>query len=438
MSAELEADLTIGDCRIRNRLYRAPLLECAGNGPDAVDTLVRELEPAAAAGAGLIFQGATIVRPESGCAAPNMTRVHDPAFLERCERLTERIHDHGAKLFIQLAHGGLRSLEVWHAGYRAEHPGLEQLAVSRPPWLLRVADRLGFVSFNPHVLSTDEVHELAADFGKAAGAAVDAGYDGIHIAGANMGIVEQFCSPLFNRRDDEFGTSHRFLTVLHDAIRAEVGDEVPVVTKIPAESAAPRVLRHRLTQSDGIRLAKRAAEVGYDGLVPVTGTGFWDASIVRGEFPARAWDDRRFQDGYADAFGGRIRRAVVRFGNRLQAAWLGNPTAWNASFCRQVRREVDVPVLLEGGIRTRETIDRVLNTGVCDMVGMGRPFYAEPRLPARLLGASDDAEAVCENCNNCTVPQVTGARGVCRTPAVLHRKAQLDQAGAYDRLESES
>ncbi|ERH10247.1 MAG: hypothetical protein J07HX64_02019 [halophilic archaeon J07HX64] len=45
----------IGGVTLPNRLYRAPLLECAGNGPGAVDTLVDELEPTAAAGAGLIF-----------------------------------------------------------------------------------------------------------------------------------------------------------------------------------------------------------------------------------------------------------------------------------------------------------------------------------------------------------------------------------------------
>jgi hypothetical protein len=67
------------------------------------------------------------------------------------------------------------------------------------------------------------------------------------------------------------------------------------------------------------------------------------------------------------------------------------------------------------------------------MVGLGRPFYAEPRLPARLLGASPDVSVVCESCNNCTVPQATGAGGVCRTPEVLAKAGQLRRAGAYDR-----
>ena len=88
----LEDALTIGGHTVRNRLYRAPLLECAGNGADAVDRLIADLEPAAASGAGLLQQGATIVRGEGGCAAPAMTRVHDPDFVADLERLTDRVH----------------------------------------------------------------------------------------------------------------------------------------------------------------------------------------------------------------------------------------------------------------------------------------------------------------------------------------------------------
>ncbi len=52
----LEDPLSIGDCEIPNRLYRAPLLECAGNGPDSVDTLIDDLEPAAESGVGSSFR----------------------------------------------------------------------------------------------------------------------------------------------------------------------------------------------------------------------------------------------------------------------------------------------------------------------------------------------------------------------------------------------
>ncbi|QLG49741.1 NADH:flavin oxidoreductase [Natrinema halophilum] len=457
--ATLEEPLEIGDVTVPNRLYRAPLLECAGNGPDAVETLIEDLEPAAESGVGLICQGATIVRGDGGCAAPGMTRVHDPEFVARLSRLTDRIHDHGSRIFIQLEHGGLRSMETWHAEYRSEHPDLEQLAVSDPPWQLRLLDRIGFLEYDPHVLTTAEVYELATDFGRAAARAVGAGYDGVHLAGANMGIVQQFLSPFYNRRDDEFGGSPEarleFLAVVHDEIRDRAG-EVPLMTKVPAETPAPPapVVRRKLSLEDGVEIARRLERIGYDAVVPVQTSVVWDMSIVRGEYPDHAWDNEALHEEYDAAFGGSTRRRLVALANRVQSLQYDFEPAWNEDFCRRVRERLSIPVLAEGGIRGREEMDRLLGSSgepeastvsgatddgpACDMVGMARPFYAEPRLGARLLeseSTGDDPRVICESCNNCTVPQVTGAPGICRTPDVLRKRRELEHAGAYDRTE---
>ena len=431
----LDEPLDIGGVSVPNRLYRAPVLECAGNGEGAVETLIDELEPTAASGVGLLFQGASVVSERGGCAAPNMTRVHDPAFVSRLSRLTGAVHDHGGRIFIQLAHGGLRSMATWHAEYRRRHPDQRQLAVSRPPWQLRALDRAGLISLQPDVLSTSEVWDLAEQFGRCAGYAVDAGYDGIHLSAANMSLIQQFLSPFYNRRDDAFGDGVRFLEAVHDAVRDHAGD-VPLVTKVPAETAAPSFVRRHLTRDDAIDIAERAAEIGYDGLVPVEVSTFWDMSIVRGAFPERAWAAGDLQADYAAVFGSRVRARAVELLNRLQARRFDRDPGWNAAFCRAVRERVDVPVLLEGGLRTREDCDRYLGAArpeaepAADAVGMARPFYAEPRLGARLL---DGEDALCASCNNCTIPQVIGEPGRCRTPSVVREQARLREEGAYDR-----
>lgn len=420
---------------LRNRLFRAPLLECAGNGPDAVDIFRRELEPCAEAGIGLIFQGASIVRDGSGCAAPKMTRVHDPEFVRRLEALTEVIHDHGAKIFVQLGHGGLRSRETWHHDYRDRE--LTQLAVSELPGPLRLADRLGLLDYDVRVLSTGEVYELAEDFARSAQYAVEAGYDGIHLSAANMSIIQQFLSPFYNRREDEFGGSllerARFLEVIHDRVRERVGGEVPLVTKVPAETEVPWFVDEHLTREEGLRLAGFLEEVGYDALVPVRTSVFWDMNLIRGRFPERSWGDERFEEGYVEAFGGRVARTAVEYANWFHSWGASYEPVWNRDYFGAVKERVDVPVLAVGGIRGRSEIDELLDGDECDMVGMGRPFYAEPKLPARLLHSGEKRPAVlCENCNNCTVPQVTGAPGTCRTPSVMKEKARLEKAGAYE------
>jgi 2,4-dienoyl-CoA reductase-like NADH-dependent reductase (Old Yellow Enzyme family) len=435
----LDDPVTVGGVRFQNRLYRAPLLECAGNGPDAPERLAAELAPAADSGVGSLHQGATLVRGEGGCAAPNMTRIHDPGFVAGLRQVTDAVHDHGSRVFVQLEEGGLRSMETWHAAYRERHPDLQQLAVSRPPPQLRLLDRLGVLDFDPHVLSTGEIEDLAADFGRAAGHAVDAGYDGVHVAGANMGVVQQFLSPFYNRRSDRFADGVRFLERIHDEVRARAGD-VPLITKVPAETGAPTTVRRHLTRADGVEIARRLAEIGFDGVVPVECSVVWDMALVRGAFPERAWTAEGLQDDYAAAFGGRLRARFVRTLNRLQARKFDREPCWNADFCRRVRRRLhatghgDVAVFCEGGVRTREQCDRLLGAGArepaADLVGMARPFYAEPRLGARLLAGED---ALCRSCNNCTVPQVTGAEGRCRTPEIVRERARLTDEGVYER-----
>ncbi|WP_418282220.1 NADH:flavin oxidoreductase [Halorubrum sp. DTA98] len=435
----VDESVRIGGLRLNNRLYRAPLLECAGNGDDAVDRLIAELEPAAAAGVGFVHQGATIVRGEGGCAAPGMTRVHDPAFVAELERLTDAIHAHDSRIAIQLEHGGLRSMEAWHAGYRRANPGVNQLAVSEPPCPLRALDRLGFLDLSPHVLTTAEVEALAADFGRAAARAVDAGYDAVHVAGANMGIAQQFLSPFYNRRDDRFGVDPAvgagtaFLELVAEAVRARAGD-VPLLTKVPSERPTLPGIGPHLSDDDAVRACDRLVAVGFDAVVPVRTSVFWDMSVVRGEFPTAAWRDSRFRDGYREAFGSLPRAAAIAVGNWAESFVYGFEPGWNRDLCRRVRERVDAPVLCEGGLRERAQLDDAL-AGDADLVGMGRPFYAEPELPARLLGADTDpgVDVVCENCNNCAVAQAAGESGICRTPSVLARAGRLRKHGAYDR-----
>jgi 2,4-dienoyl-CoA reductase-like NADH-dependent reductase (Old Yellow Enzyme family) len=279
------------------------------------------------------------------------------------------------------------------------------------------------------VLSTREVEELAAAFGRAAGYAADAGYDGIHLSGANMGIVQQFLSPYYNRRTDRFGDGVEFLLAVRDAVRSQAGS-IPLVTKVPAETRAPPFVRRSLSRRDGRRIARRLADAGFDAVVPVEVSVYWDTSVVRGKYPERAWAAEGLQDDYAAAFGGRWRARAVQALTRVDA--LRNPPepGWNARFCREVREAVDVPVLCEGGLRGREQCEELLGEA-CAMTGMGRPFYAEPRLGARLLGRSGDERALCESCNNCTVPQATGEPGRCRTPSVVRERGRLERDGVY-------
>lgn len=427
--------LPLGRYEARNRLYRAPVLEVAGNGPDAARILARELEPSAASGTSLVFQGACLVTPSGGRSAPGLSRVHDRDFVQSLRPAVEAVKRHGALLLMQLGHAALQSMELWHRAYRDAHPDVETLAVSEPPWWFRALAPVLDLS-RVRVMGDDELRRLADAFGRAASYAADAGYDGVHLAGANGSIFQQCWSPVFNRRTDAFGGKtveerSAFFRLVVAEIRRQTPPGFLVATKIPAETEAPFFVRDALRVEDGVRIARVAADAGVDAIVPVRVGVTRDQATARGHFPEIAWRDPRWQAGYDAAFGGPARKLAVREANRVAARLLPPEPAWNAAFCRAVKAAVDVPVLCEGGLREKSEMNRLLESGACDMVGMARPFYAEPRLAWRLLREDDDARLLCESCNNCTIPQVTGAVGVCRTPEIMAKRGELLRAGRY-------
>jgi 2,4-dienoyl-CoA reductase-like NADH-dependent reductase (Old Yellow Enzyme family) len=97
---------------------------------------------------------------------------------------------------------------------------------------------------------------------------------------------------------------------------------------------------------------------------------------------------------------------------------------WNRRFFTAAKQAVGIPIFAVGGIRRLEEIEGILGDGEADMIGIGRPFYAEPELPARLL-AGDTGETLCENSNRCLPAQQLGLRAACYNPNVNRKRAAV-------------
>ena len=103
--------------------------------------------------------------------------------------------------------------------------------------------RPAFAGVPVHAMTTDEVHAMAVRFGDAAAWAREAGYDGVQLASANAKLLDQFLSPFYNRRDDEFGGSLEkrasILRVIRERIAERAGEDYYCAVKVPAETAPP-------------------------------------------------------------------------------------------------------------------------------------------------------------------------------------------------------
>src|SRR5205823_130635 len=205
------------------------------------------------AGVGLIIQGNSCIT-EEGRSAPGMTLVNTRERMLALKPVTDAVHRHGGRIFLQIGHAGIYSMEAWHAVYARERTG-PVLAVSKPPIHVRAATR----GVPLKILTTEEVHELAEQFGRCAAWAREAGYDGIQLPSSNAKFIHQFLSPYYNRRTDEFGGSvrnrARILEVLAATIRRDAGDDFPLTVKIPIGEDAPPLSPHT-TFEEGIELCR--------------------------------------------------------------------------------------------------------------------------------------------------------------------------------------
>ena len=144
---------------------------------------------------------------------------------------------------------------------------------------------------------------------------------------------------------------------------------------------------------------------------------FPDTTLSRGGVPDAFWTNKGMAARLRAAAPSRRRRAIIKGG-----AWLGARRApfapvWNRELFAAVKRRAGIPVLAVGGIRTATEVRDILDRGEADLVGIGRPFYAEPDLAARIL-ADGAGPGRCRNSNRCVAAQLLGMKGVCYNPDV--------------------
>lgn len=414
--ARLTDPITLGALQLKNRLYRAPVLEGAGSAEDPAAVYARHFVPNAAAGVGLIIQGNTIVLPE-GRTSTGMSAIGERERMLALAPLTRAVHEAGAKIVIQLGHGGLFSLESWHARFTAARRSPPYAPSPLPLWMRALYHS------ETHVMSTAEVRALAERFGVVAAWAREAGYDGVQLAGSNAKLLHQFMSPIFNRRKDRYGgdTAGRmtFIREIREAIAREAGAEFPVLLKYTALEHAP--IGRGLTLEDGVQIARIAESLGFQAVTPVVADSLPNTSIARGEFPRASFDNPGMKRRLLEATGSRVRAALVYAGMYLAARRYPFAPVWNRAIFRAVKAAVQLPVFAVGGIRTPLEAGEILAQGEADMIGVGRPFYAEPELARRFLAEAGLPLATitaCESCNRCIVPQMLGMPGVCYNPGI--------------------
>ncbi|MFI7107290.1 alkene reductase [Nonomuraea sp. NPDC050227] len=325
---------TLGSLSLPNRLVMAPMTRNRAAADGTPTDLMAEYYAQRSA-AGLIIAEATTPNAV-GQTYPNIPALHLPRHVAGWRRVTEAVAEAGGRMFVQLQHGG-----------RIGHPansGLRPVAPSPVTFPEPVATPDGNrPAVVPRTMSLDEIESTVADFAAAARRAVDAGFAGVEVHGANGYLIHQFLADGTNHRTDAYGGSTarrmRFAVEVVRAVAAAVGPE--------------RV---------GLRLSP-----GFPG----QGMSESDTDVL---YPALVEELSGLGLAYLHLVWAKPDQPLYR---RLRAAWPGaliaNPAQpWPG------------PLPADGGRREAE---RLLDAGA-DLVSLGRAFLANPDLPERLAAGA--------------------------------------------------
>ncbi|KTF18116.1 alkene reductase [Pseudoalteromonas sp. H105] len=202
---------------LQNRILMAPLTRCMSDD-NLVPTQAMVDYYARRADAGLIISEATIIRPDAQ-GYPNTPGLFTNEQVQGWRKVTDAVHAKGGKIFAQL----------WHVG-RVAHPHFFDGEVLAPSaiGIEGSVPRMRELTYQtPKAATIEDIKSLINDYAKAAENAVEAGFDGVEIHGANGYLIDQFLHFAANVREDEYGQTpenmSRFALEVVDAVIARIG-----------------------------------------------------------------------------------------------------------------------------------------------------------------------------------------------------------------------
>lgn len=370
--------LDLAAVRIRNRFVHSATYEVmALETGEVTERLVKRYRILARGEVGLIIPGYMYVHP-LGRACRHETGIHDDRMIPGLSRLAGAVHEEGGKIVFQLAHAGRQTTKTMIGG-----KPLGPSAGGRDP----------FYFVKPREMDGGQIEEAILAFGAAARRAVEAGADGIQLHAAHGYLINQFLSPFFNRRTDEWGGSDenrfRFLKELLSEVRKETPRGMPVLVKLNSHDHTPR---EGITPSLAAWYAGRLSELGIHGLEISCGSVWYSfMNMCRGEVPVK--ELVRSLPLWKKPLG------MMMLG--MMAGKYGFERGYNIDAAKRIRPVLgDTALFVVGGLRKAEEMRKVLEERYADGISMSRPFIREPFLVRRIREGKTDASA-CISCNRC-------------------------------------
>jgi N-ethylmaleimide reductase len=335
MSSKLFSKTKLGNIELKNAIVMAPMTRCR-----AINNIPNDLMATyygQRAEAGLIVTEGIAISP-NGLGYARIPGLFSKAQIEGWKKVTSAVHADGSKIFAQLMHTG----RVAHAGNMPEGSEIiapSAIAAKGQMW----TDKGGMQEQPvPKEMTKSDIEKTKFEYVHAAKNAIEAGFDGVELHGANGYLLDQFLNPGSNQRKDEYGGSPenrcRFVIEVTEAVAKTIGKE-----------------------KTGIRLSPYGA---FNDLFPFEGT--------EEEY---SWLAEKLNS---------IGLVYIHLVDHFS---MGTPMV-EVSTVKKIRENFKNTLVLSGGY-DKARAEKDLETNACDLIAFGRPFIANPDLVTRLeKGAS--------------------------------------------------
>lgn len=347
--------LAIGNITLKNRIIRSATWE--GMCLDGVPTekLIKLYEDLAENNVALIITGYTYVSKE-GMQLPNKMGLDSDKNLDVFKSMVDRVHKKGGLIAVQLVHAGGQA--------NRKSSGMQPIAPSA----------VSFPTYQeiPKEMTKDDIKRVVECFALSAKRAKELGFDFVQLHGAHGYLINQFLSPLTNKRDDEYGGSlenrFRFLKEVILAIKSLIGRDYPLIIKLNGDD----FIEGGFSINESVKVARMLEELGVL-FIEVSGGSAASAD----KSPVRKDIDTPEKEGY------------------------------NCELSKKIKEQVNIPVGVVGGIRTFNIAKKIIETKEADVISLSRPFIREPHLVKRWQ-SGDTYRAKCISCNGCFKPGLSG------------------------------
>jgi N-ethylmaleimide reductase len=326
---KLLAPTKIGSIDLTNHVVMAPMTRCRAIGNIPNDLMAEYYRQRS--GAGLIITEGTSPSA-NGLGYARIPGVYSQAQIEGWKKVTSAVHAAGGKIFIQLMHTG----RISHLLNMPE--GAEILAPSAvKPAGQMWTDQQQMQGFpTPKAMTAEEVQQTKAEYITAAKNAIEAGFDGVELHGANGYLLEQFLSPISNVRADEYGGS--------------IENRCRFVLKV-VEGVADAISKEKT----GIRLSPYG---------------------VASDMPHYPEIDAEYS--YLSE---QLNKLGIAYIHLVDHSAMGGPVV-PVEIKQAIRNNFKNTIIHCGGL-TKETAEATLESGLADLTAFGRPFINNPDLVER-------------------------------------------------------